>query len=312
MALTRCLPIFLLVAMTATAGASEDRANFYVAKCYPPPTPISDGGSAFRGNLLDLLKALPSAAAPTGFASLQAGGEAVADRALVRGLCFGDSAPKPCRRCLSNARKRITRQCGEASRHAGFWDRRCFLGYADGANSSAGADDDFGTVLFSSDAIPSPDVVSVQRLVALAQSLALAAKGSVATADATTPASKGDATAGNRTVHVLAQCARDRAAADCVGCLREASLLMAKTWETDGGAHGRVAAVVGSNCYLRFQISTPRLPLGEKIRRILKDNLVLTVCVAVTIVVVVGAVIVIVCAWMIRNNRNNAGTYARP
>ncbi|XP_047063838.1 cysteine-rich repeat secretory protein 55-like, partial [Lolium rigidum] len=284
MALTRCLPILLLVAMTASAGASEDRANSFVAKCYPPPTPMSDGGSAFRENLLDLLKALPSAAAPTGFASLQTGGVAVADRALVRGLCFGDSVPKRCRRCLSNASKKITRKCSDASRHAGFWDRRCFLGYADGANSSAGLDDDFGTVLFSGDAIPSPDIVSVQRLVALAQSLALAAKGSVATTDATTPSSKGDATAENRTVHVMGQCARDRSAADCVGCLREASLLMAKTWEADGGAHGRVAAVVGSNCYLRFQISTPRPPLGERIRRILKDNLVLTVCVAVTIV----------------------------
>jgi hypothetical protein len=41
--------------------------------------------------------------------------------------------------------------------------------------------------------------------------------------------------------------------------------MMAKTWEADGGAHGRVAAVVGSNCYLRFQISTPRLPLIQKI-----------------------------------------------
>jgi interleukin-1 receptor-associated kinase 1 len=266
MALTRCIPILLLVAMTASAGASEDRANSFVAKCYPQPTPMSDGGSAFRENLLDLLKALPSAAAPTGFASLQTGGVAVADRALVRGLCFGDSVPKRCRRCLSNARKKITRKCGDASRRAGFWDRRCFLGYADGANSSAGLDDDFSTVFFSGDAIPIPDTVSVQNLVALAQSLAPgAAKGSVVTADATTPASKGDATAGNRTVRVLAQCARDRAAADCVGCLREASLMMAKTWEADGGAHGRVAAVVGSNCYLRFQISTPRLPLIQNI-----------------------------------------------
>jgi hypothetical protein len=268
MALTRCFPILLLVAMTATAGASEDRADFYVSKCYPPPTPTADNGGAFRGNLLYLLDALPTVAAPTGFASLslQTAGSAVTDRALVRGLCFGDSAPKPCRRCLSNARKKITRKCGDASRRAGFWDRRCFLGYADGANSSAGLDDDFSTVFFSGDAIPIPDTVSVQNLVALAQSLAPgAAKGSVVTADATTPASKGDATAGNRTVRVLAQCARDRAAADCVGCLREASLMMAKTWEADGGAHGRVAAVVGSNCYLRFQISTPRLPLIQNI-----------------------------------------------
>jgi interleukin-1 receptor-associated kinase 1 len=261
MAFTRCLPILLLVAMTATTGASEDRANFYVTKCYPPATPTVDGGSSFRWKLPYLLEALPSAAAPTGFASLQT------DRALVRGLCFGDSAPTPCLRCLFNAGKKITERCGDASRRAGFWDEGCFLGYADGANSSSAvADDDFGAVRFSGDAIPSPDIVSVQSLVSVAQSLApRAAKVSVATADATTPASKGEAAAGNRRVRVLAQCARDRAAADCVGCLQEASIVMGKTWEVDGGAHGRVAAVLGSNCYLRFEISTPSLPLGEMI-----------------------------------------------
>jgi heme/copper-type cytochrome/quinol oxidase subunit 2 len=46
--------------------------------------------------------------------------------------------------------------------------------------------------------------------------------------------------------------------------------------------------------------------------RMLKDNLVLTVCVAVMIVVVVCAVIVFLCVWTIRNNRCNAGMYSRP
>ncbi|KAM0848068.1 hypothetical protein ACQ4PT_054620 [Festuca glaucescens] len=309
MVLTRCLPILLLVAMTATAGASEDRANLYVTKCYPPPTPTADGGSAFRGNLLYLLDALPSVAAPTGFASLslQTAGSAVTDRALVRGLCFGDSAPKQCRRCLSNAGKKITEQCGDASRRAGFWDERCILGYAEGANSSAGADDDFGAVVFSGDTVPSPDIVSVRRLDALAQFLApRATKGSVAIADATTPASKGDATDGNRTVRVVALCARDRAPAHCRGCLRDASLVVAKTWEVGGGAHGRVAAVLGSNCYLRFEISTPLLPI---IRGMINDNPVLSAFVAFLIVLVIGAVIVDVFARKTikaRNNNRNA------
>lgn len=306
MALTRCFPILLLVAMMATAGASEDRADFYVSKCYPPPTPTADNGGAFRGNLLYLLDALPTVAAPTGFASLslQTAGSAVTDRALVRGLCFGDSAPKPCRRCLSNAGKKITKQCGDASRRAGFWDERCFLGYAEAANfSSAGADDDFGAVVFSGDTVPSPDIVSVRRLEALAQSLApRAAKGSVATADATTPATKGDTTAGNRTVRVLALCARDRAAADCASCLRDASLVVAKSWEVDGDAHGRVAAVLGSNCYLRFEISTSLLAI---IRRMINDNPVLSAFVAFLIVLVIGAVIVHVFARRTTKARNN-------
>ena len=112
MALTRCLPVLLLVAMAATTGASEDGANFYV-KCYPPPTPrpTPDGGSAFRGNLLSLLEAFPSAAAPTGFASLQTDGRTASDRALVRGLCFDDSAPEPCRRCLRSEERRVGKEC---------------------------------------------------------------------------------------------------------------------------------------------------------------------------------------------------------
>ncbi|CAM0903504.1 unnamed protein product [Alopecurus aequalis] len=294
MALARCLPILLLVAMTATTGASEDQASSYVIKCYPPRTSTADGGSAFRGNLLNLLEVLLSSAAPTGVTSLQIADRAASDRALVSGLCFGDSsaAPEPCRRCLSDAAKEITAQCGDAIRRAGFWDERCFLGYADGADfSSVRADDDYGPVSFSGDAIPRPDKVSVQRLVALAQSLAQRAAnhGSVATADATTPASKGDPSHGNRTVRVLAQCARGRGAADCVGCLRGASLAMARSWEAGGDAQGSVASVLGSSCYLRFEISAPPLYLEEFIWRMPEDYPVVTVAIALAIVIYVIA-----------------------
>uniref|UniRef100_A0ACD5V650 Uncharacterized protein n=1 Tax=Avena sativa TaxID=4498 RepID=A0ACD5V650_AVESA len=301
--------LLLLLALTAIAGTSEGQAStFYTTKCFPPPTPTADGGSAFRGHLLGLLADLPSAAAPTGFASLQSAGT---DRALVRGLCFGESAPEPCRRCLSGAVKKVTAQCAEASRHALFWEERCFLGYADAANgssSSAGADD--RVIYFSGAAVPSPDVAAVRTLVSLAQSLApRAANGSVATAETTTPASKGDATACNRKVHVLAQCARDLGAAGCVGCLRESSLSMATSW-SNLAVEGRVAAVLGSDCYLRFEVSTPPLSLGEKIRKLI----VLTVCVAVAIVVVVGGLIVDgVCGARRRiKARNNAPAAEAP
>uniref|UniRef100_A0ACD5UDX6 Uncharacterized protein n=1 Tax=Avena sativa TaxID=4498 RepID=A0ACD5UDX6_AVESA len=243
----------LLLALTAIVGTSEGQAStFYTTKCFPPPTPTADGGSAFRGHLLGLLADLPSAAAPTGFASLQSAGT---DRALVRGLCFGE------------------------------------------------------VIYFSGAAVPSPDVAAVRTIVSLAQSLApRAANGSVDTAETSTPASKGDATACNRTVHVLAQCARDLGAAGCVGCLRESSLSMATSW-SNLAVEGRVAAVLGSDCYLRFEVSTPALSLGEKIRKLI----VLTVCVAVAIVVVVGGLIVDgVCGARRRIKARNAAAAAAP
>ncbi|CAM0903508.1 unnamed protein product [Alopecurus aequalis] len=267
MALTRCLHVLLLVAIAATTGASEDRAG--VTMCYPPPTLAADGDSEFHGNLLRLLEDLPSAVAPTGFACLESAGRTASDRALVHGLCSNDTAPEPCRRCLADAGK-IAEQCGDASRRAIFWDERCSVFYADGANSSASADDEFGAVYFSGDAVPSPDTVSAQRVVALAHSLAqLAPKNydSVATADATIPASKCDDTNRNRTVEVRAKCKRESSAPDCALCLREASLAIARSWEAGGGAQGRVALVHDSDCYLLFKISTPPT-LGEMIKTV--------------------------------------------
>ena len=58
------------------------------------------------------------------------------------------------------------------------------------------------------------------------------------------------------TVHVLAQCASDRAAAECVGCLQDSA--GAVNWDlgADRRDGGVAAAVVGFNCYLRFEVST--------------------------------------------------------
>uniref|UniRef100_A0ACD5Z7B6 Uncharacterized protein n=1 Tax=Avena sativa TaxID=4498 RepID=A0ACD5Z7B6_AVESA len=85
------------------------------------------------------------------------------------------------------------------------------------------------------------------------------------------------------------------------------------------GVEGRVAAVLGSKCYLRFEIPTPpQLPLKEKIRThemaagrmMMKDHLVVTLCIiAVTIGMLVGRLIVRVCDWRTMkatNNRNAA------
>lgn len=83
----------------------------------------------------------------------------------------------------------------------------------------------------------------------------------MASASATTTASNGD------TVHVLAQCMPDRDAPECARCLRDSTLQMARSWgATTGAVQGSVAAVLGPDCYLRFEISAPPLPVAEQIR----------------------------------------------
>ncbi|XP_044970396.1 uncharacterized protein LOC123430610 [Hordeum vulgare subsp. vulgare] len=299
MALSGRLLLFLsLVAMTAVTGTSD----IIVTRCYPPPTPAvnaSTSTSAFRRDLLSLLDALPSAAAPTGFASMRTGGSS------ARGLCFGDPAPGPCLRCLSDTARKIADLCDDANRRAGFLTDGCFLGYAGTNASSAGADDtDISGVTFSGDAVPCIDAVDVQRLVAVARSLVpLSANGQVAAADATATATNGD------TVRVLAQCATDRAPAECARCLRDSSLLMAKSWGltfADGAVQGSVAEVLGPNCYLRFQISAPPLPVGEKIRRMVKDHIVLTVCIGFILAVAIVVPVVHACRMVTRKLAENA------
>ncbi|XP_044453553.1 plasmodesmata-located protein 5 [Triticum aestivum] len=279
MALSRRLLLFLsLVAITAGTGTSE----MIVTRCYPPPTPTVNGSTSafFRRDLLSLLDALPSAAAWTGFASLRTGGS------FARGLCFGDPAPDSCFRCLSDVGRKITDLCDDASRRAGFLNDGCFVGYADTNASSAGADDNnISGVSFSGDVIPRIDAGDALKLTAVARSLVpRSVNGQVAAADATATASNGD------TVRVLAQCATDRAPAECARCLRDSSLQMAKSWGLTRSA-STVQAVLGSNCYLRFEISAP--PVGEKIRRIVKGHIVLTVCIGFIVAVAVAVLVVV-------------------
>ncbi|VAH83828.1 unnamed protein product [Triticum turgidum subsp. durum] len=229
------LPLVLLLSLVAammalTCATSEvivtrccSTSEVIVTMCCPPPTPTVNGSCS----LLSLVDALPSAAARTGFASLWTGG------AIVRGFCFGDTAPDPCLRCLSDASRKITDQCGDASRRADFLNDGCFLGYADTSASSAGTDDDISAGNFSGDAVPRLDAADVQNLVAVAQSL----------------------------------CMPDRDAPECARCLRDSTLQMARSWgATTGAVQGSVAAVLGPDCYLCFEISALPPPVAEQIR----------------------------------------------
>ena len=64
-------------------------------------------------------------------------------------------------------------------------------------------------------------------------------------------------------MHVLAQCARDRIAVEGMRCLQESA--RAVDWDLDADRRdgGVPAAVVGFNCYLRFEVSTARVPQNK-------------------------------------------------
>ncbi|KAI5011806.1 hypothetical protein ZWY2020_013943 [Hordeum vulgare] len=111
------------------------------------------------------------------------------------------------------------------------------------------------------------------------------------------------------TVRVLAQCAMDLTAAECARCLLNDSVpRMVASWvltTADGvqvQGKGSVAAVLGSNCYLRLEISAP--PRREKIRRIVKDHIVLTVLSCFVVAAAIGALVAHVCCLVMRKARN--------
>jgi hypothetical protein len=245
-------------------------------QCYPPPAlNNATNGTAFRASLLPLLAALPSAAAPTGFASLRS------DRAFVRGLCFGNATvPSECVGCLSSAALNITAGCGTTTRRAGIWSAGCFVGYADTGTSSPsedafhrllvfpGSGDDADTAFYY-DANLHYMLVAIAQAVAQRASAEISGPPMLATADATTKTSGNSSYYVQSKVRVVAQCARDVAAADCVRCLQDSA--GAVDWDVDalrslrkspragewelGAAHGVVATVVGFNCHVRVEVT---------------------------------------------------------
>nr|XP_020168108.1 uncharacterized protein LOC109753598 [Aegilops tauschii subsp. strangulata] len=88
--------------------------------------------TAFQANTLFLLAKLPSAAVPTGFASLRSAG------VVAHGLCFGYATPSQCREFLAAAASKLANACGARGRRASIWMDACFAAYAD-ANASCPA-----------------------------------------------------------------------------------------------------------------------------------------------------------------------------
>ncbi|KAF8701372.1 hypothetical protein HU200_033703 [Digitaria exilis] len=97
-----------VVSLTAVATSTDTSNPFTWLDCPSPasaPSPSSLASptmnTTFQSNVIALLDALPTAAAPTGFASLSRGDGT--DCAFVRGLCRGDSTPENCTRYLQKA-----------------------------------------------------------------------------------------------------------------------------------------------------------------------------------------------------------------
>uniref|UniRef100_A0ACD5UI64 Uncharacterized protein n=1 Tax=Avena sativa TaxID=4498 RepID=A0ACD5UI64_AVESA len=288
----RHLLVILAAAMAIPAGAADGvdvTGGFLTSDCDRDPQWLSTANStAFRASLAPLLAFLPSAAAPTGFASLSSADE----RAFARGLCFGESpAPKDCGECLSISVDRIDACNG--SRRARFWTAGCFLAYAD-TNASSAHEDEWFSRTFDPDGGFSnyyPEFYDVNQIDNLVQSLApRAANGSstggrmVATANATAQA--------NSTVRALAQCPGNVTPAECERCLEKSAQNWPEFLWVPGHAHDRVQlagvfTVLRYRCYLRLEISAPMLPVamgkGERLRKKMWDNLAVVVVVAVAI-----------------------------
>jgi hypothetical protein len=174
----------------------------------------------------------------------------------------------------------ITAGCGATTRHAGIWSAGCFVGYADTGTSSPsedafrqllvfpGSGDDADTAFYY-DTNLHHMLVAIARAVAQLAAAEISGAPMLATAYATTETSGNSSYYLQSRVGVVAQCARDVAAADCVRCLQDSA--RAVDWDVDalrslrkspragewelGAAHGVVAAVVGFNCHLRVEVT---------------------------------------------------------
>ena len=200
-----------------------------------PSSAAEANSSGFRESVVQLLAALPAAAAPAGFASIQSDD----DRAFVRGFCYGLLQEKPCRACLADS-------CLGASRRAGAWrSEGCFLAYAD-ADTPSAREDAFRKVLLGGEdpgEDPSSNCFDPRRLVALARSMGrrddVKFIGARVTTDAAALATASrvfpDVAKSKVTVRVQAQCPWDITAAECARCLGESARRVPPcSWGIDG------------------------------------------------------------------------------
>lgn len=265
-----------LLAVVASLGlgvvTSEDNNPFTSVDCQPSsasspspaPLPPSSNNSnhpnstSFRSNVVALLDALPSAAAPMGFASLSRGRGT--DRAFVRGICRGDSAPGDCATYLRSAARNITSRCNDTSRRAGIWFDKCFVSYAD-TDASNAHEQEFRSILYNTGKVGNQDAFEVSYYALMRRLAARVVNGTGGTSSSSLPSAPMfatgevvyDAAAPNGTMYGLLQCMRDRnaTAAECDQCLQDSIR------QLPGCCYGHQGGVVlGYHCNLRVEIYT--------------------------------------------------------
>ncbi|TVU42138.1 hypothetical protein EJB05_08529, partial [Eragrostis curvula] len=219
----------------------------------PPLNTTTTTTTKFQDNVVRLLEALPSSAAPTGFSSISRGNGG--DRAFVRGLCRGDVPSADCEACLRNASAEIHRNCSSNQhRQAGLWYENCFVGYAD--INASDYQEGFRQEMFNQWNVSDKSAFENTYYQLMARLSARAVNGTPESPPATAPMfATGEAVfdrdAANGTMYGLVQCARDRTPAECGQCLQDSvPRLPICCYGHQGGV------VVSYNCYLRVEIYT--------------------------------------------------------
>ncbi|TKW08340.1 hypothetical protein SEVIR_6G022800v4 [Setaria viridis] len=279
----RCLLLLAMVASLSTFVMSMD-SRFTLVHCQtsaapspapsspsPPPPPSSSSSTAtnstFWTNVVALLDALPSAAAPTGFASLSRGNGT--NRAFVRGICRGDSAGGDCARYLRSAAMGIRSRCNSNSRRAAIWyddgstvtypaPMFCFVSFAD-TNTSTPDEQKYRHEMHNTGEARDKGAFENTYYTLMTRLAARVVNGSGDTAPASFPEAPMFATGEavydpgvpNGTMYGLMQCMRDLTAAECDKCLQDSVPRLPSC------CYGNLGGVVlGYNCYLRMEMYT--------------------------------------------------------
>ncbi|CAL5003089.1 unnamed protein product [Urochloa decumbens] len=255
-----------MVASLSTVVTSQNN-RFTVVDCptasSPAPSPSSSSftNSTFWSNVVALLDALPSAAAPTGFATLSRGNGS--NRAFVRGLCRGDTTSVNCATYLRDAALTLRQSTCSSSRRAGIWyddgsgggvpaPMFCFVSYAD-TNASSAYEDSYRQP-FQNRVVAADEDAFERAFSTLMNNLTARVVNGSGTSSSPGPmfatgAAVYDAGAPNGTMYGLMQCMRDRTAAECDQCLQESVRALTNC------CRGHVGGVVFAySCYMRMEI----------------------------------------------------------